>query len=471
MTAPKARTTSRKIHHAIFSGARSNRPASVDRLPWDELADTIKENVNRLTTAPKTADIEEQKKCMIALLPARLKKGATRSSANVEAVGMLALDVDDGTDPERIAARLRKAGHAALIYETARSTKDAPRVRVLAPTTRDMTPDECGEMRIRFAEAIGLGVESGVAACLNPDRIFFLGKAHGSPKRRVWRLPGRAVDPDALPPTKLAWGAAKAPAVAMAPLAKLPPADKGIVAALGDWREHQGRKWQICGALGGLLRRQAFSRHQCEAVVREWLPADGAPDKQGRPTVDVEHGLKWALGAWAKDAGEVSGAETLAGIVGEDHARIVESAVAQASPFAGTRRALKKIIERRTRAKLVADASDASADPLGTRLLQSETRPPLEYYCEGLRLAPSRGKISLIAGMPGAGKGPIADHLAVCFALGLKAFERWPCRKSRVTLLDCEGAELTAERLSRMTRSMGREPTELDKRLATCREA
>jgi hypothetical protein len=95
------------------------------------------------------------------------------------------------------------------------------------------------------------------------------------------------------------------------------------------------------------------------------------------------------------------------------------------------------------------------AGPLGERRSFEDADKPIHYRCPDLRLAASQGKISLLAGLPGAGKGPILDHLAVCFALGLKAFGRFQCEKSRVLLLDCEGWRLTMRRMARMARAMG----------------
>lgn len=90
---------------------------------------------------------------------------------------------------------------------------------------------------------------------------------------------------------------------------------------------------------------------------------------------------------------------------------------------------------------------------------------PLEYRCEGLRIAPSLGKVTVIAGNAGGGKGPIADHLAVCLATGRDAFGRHPCVASNVLIVDYEGARLTRRRILRMARSMGVRPADLAGRL------
>lgn len=90
---------------------------------------------------------------------------------------------------------------------------------------------------------------------------------------------------------------------------------------------------------------------------------------------------------------------------------------------------------------------------------------PIEYLCEGLQLAKSEGKISIIAGQPGGSKGPTADHLAVCFALGAPAFGKHPCKATKVMVIDYEGRRLTMRRLRRLARGMGRDPADLEGRI------
>src|SRR5689334_7568523 len=105
----------------------------------------------------------------------------------------------------------------------------------------------------------------------------------------------------------------------MAPIKDLPPANAGIAAALGHWSEHDGRKHDLCGAVGGLMRKLGFSRDACEAEIRAWL--NGAP-----ATVDVAHGVAWACAAWDKEADDVSGHAALCALLGDEHAAVVERA-------------------------------------------------------------------------------------------------------------------------------------------------
>jgi hypothetical protein len=139
------------------------------------------------------------------------------------------------------------------------------------------------------------------------------------------------------------------------------------------------------------------------------------------------------------------------------------AAARQATPEA---RHMRRADERRAEAdaRPRIDANDAG-DPWARFASFTAPEEPIAYACEGLRLAPSKGKISVIAGQPGGGKGPIANHLAVCFALGLSAFGVHECRTSRVLLIDCEGSRLTMRRMRRMARGVGHDPSELDGRV------
>lgn len=87
--------------------------------------------------------------------------------------------------------------------------------------------------------------------------------------------------------------------------------------------------------------------------------------------------------------------------------------------------------------------------------------PPINWYCEGLAIAPSERKITLIGGAPGAGKGPLADYLAACFALGEPVFGAYPVKQCTTAILDFEGSRLTARRVHSHVRGLKRKPIDL----------
>jgi hypothetical protein len=220
-----------------------------------------------------------------------------------------------------------------------------------------------------------------------------------------------------------------------------------IVAALGDWRDWQGSKHAICGALAGMLRKAQWSAEDCEAVLREWLPT-------GEPGVDVDAGIAWARRAWTQPLDAVSGRQALDSIVGAQLGSIIEQGA---------------LLPWRARPEIEPAFAPAEVQPAaasGWRIVRmSDPEEPIDWRCHGLRLATSRGKISVIAGQPGVGKGPLADYLAVCLALGLPAFGQHACLGAPTILLDWEDTRLTMRRLRRMTRALGRDPLDLDDRL------
>lgn len=87
--------------------------------------------------------------------------------------------------------------------------------------------------------------------------------------------------------------------------------------------------------------------------------------------------------------------------------------------------------------------------------------PPIDWYIRDLAIAPSEGKITVIGGDPGAGKGPLADYLALHLALGLPLFGRLPVRRARTAILDFEGAALTRKRIESHARGVGVDPRDL----------
>jgi len=105
-------------------------------------------------------------------------------------------------------------------------------------------------------------------------------------------------------------------------LAALPPGDRGILASLGAADKHVGRRFWMCGHLGGLMRKLGFPSEACAGVLREWLAAL-------RPE-QIEHGVAWALQAWAKETDLVSGEVALRETVGKAHADVIVAACERA---------------------------------------------------------------------------------------------------------------------------------------------
>jgi hypothetical protein len=80
-----------------------------------------------------------------------------------------------------------RESESGLIYESPSSAPDAERVRVVVPVDRELAPSECRASRIAFAHALGLAPSCGVLGAIDAAKLFFAGRLHGTPDRRVWR--------------------------------------------------------------------------------------------------------------------------------------------------------------------------------------------------------------------------------------------------------------------------------------------
>lgn len=175
------------IHWTVYRGGRAPEPIAQDDLTWAELADELEAMTRELPDVPATASLEEQKLHMLAFGPHRLRE-PYRKLANVEHVTLLTIDVDRVADVDALVTNVAALETNALVYESPSSTPDAARVRILAPVSRPIAVAECAATRFAFAEIVGLAPGCGVEGAKDAARIFFAGRYHGTPERRVWRF-------------------------------------------------------------------------------------------------------------------------------------------------------------------------------------------------------------------------------------------------------------------------------------------
>ena len=171
----------------LYRGAKSSdHPIAAEDLTWPALVSEV----------AAALALESPKLSMLALAPHELAPSCAcgkcdgrphRLLANVRAVTFLAIDVDAG-DPDTVRECLEAWGVAALVYESASSTDEAPRFRVLAPTTRPITVAECYRSRFAFAEALGLAPGCGVEGAKDAAKIFFVGREPGTRPRKYWKV-------------------------------------------------------------------------------------------------------------------------------------------------------------------------------------------------------------------------------------------------------------------------------------------
>ena len=227
-----------------------------------------------------------------------------------------------------------------------------------------------------------------------------------------------------------------------------------ILGVLGDATEHEGRRWHVLGALGGVLRRMQWPQAPAERLAREWLASV--------PGADVENGVRRIIGAWSRSASEVTGTAELVSILQSD---TMAGAIVHASSMPRT---LKKA---NTPAAL--DASTFGPVPALTAMADADPNDPLAafcaadeyfdgelpYVCAGLGVV--AGKCMGINGPAAAGKSPLALWYSICAASGRQfcghAFEA----PVPTLYLSFEDGIVVSRRRARMCRALELDPKKL----------
>lgn len=177
------------IAFTTFAGARDNEGIRRSARDWPHFVGGIRRVLD--STAPNKTEL-------FAVGPFTLREGATRADAAVEAVSLVALDVDGLTAAELPPLLDRLTPFAALAHTSpSDGGPDAPlrKLRIYAQPSRPIAPWECRAARLGFAQLLGVAVDR---ATLNPSRVYFAGRITGSPSRELWALEGAPVDVDAL---------------------------------------------------------------------------------------------------------------------------------------------------------------------------------------------------------------------------------------------------------------------------------
>lgn len=466
-----ARDTRIAIRFNTFRRADDKIPTARD-LSWAELCAEIKRLAKTQTHRAPRHDKNDRRR-LKAQLPAF--NTATLSppyncDENAQHLSALQLDIDTGGDLPAVYDRLEELGLSALIY-TSPSHPDAAgtdRFRVVVPLDEPIASAHAKHARRALAEMLGLRPGQGVERADAISQVFFVGRFKGDPERDVFEIEGKPTRSAVLISAKLThpWPQ-PVKKESVKPLERLGIEDPderaaALIKALEPFWEAPGQaegRRQVLRALGGYLARRGWSDEQIAAVARalETERPEAARLKlmiecarQTRET-DGEKGAGWTgLVQWNPDA--AAAVESIA----KDPAEPADwPGVWSAAWRALTIGFSNAMAARAERLAAEAANTNAGSDALGVAVDLAGSDEPIDYLCEGLRLAPSEGKISLLAGEPGAGKGPIAAHLAVCFATGRHAFGAFECKQANVLYLDAEGWRLSKRRIRRTASALG----------------
>lgn len=419
--------------------------------------DALNETLRYLSADPSRMVIRGRAKADVGadLVPRRCRDTADQPAAFEAAEHhWFALDVDscdvpapaswDGDAPRAAVEAWRRtlpAGmrEAALVWSWSAKAHLSPTVRGRA-WLWSATPVSDGRARVL---ALDLGTDRSLYNPVQPHYtaapVMPAGVDDPIPERVLWFEGG-----DAVLPARQNVGTRATSADITSPVRPLPDVS-AIVAAVGPESAYAGERWYTLGAVAGIMRRAGLSARHGEAFVRAWLAGAPPSDRdrsKGRATPDLKVALERMLGAWQREADEVSGSHAWDD---DAHAQRIWAACTPRAPW---RPAEPEAIE---------------GDPDDVDIAGEDE--PLDYIIKGLALAPNDQKISLLGGEAGAGKGPLAAYLAVCVALGVPAFGKLDVRQCNVGILDFEGARLTKRRIRTHVAGLKRNPEELRGRL------
>ena len=120
------------------------------------------------------------------------RKGTLRHNANLRTIEGVEADYDgEAMSMAQAAARLDDAGIAALLYTSPSHRPDAPRWRVLCPTSRPLPPAERERLMARVNGALG-GVLASESFVLS--QTYFYGRIEGQAAPRVELVEGVPID-------------------------------------------------------------------------------------------------------------------------------------------------------------------------------------------------------------------------------------------------------------------------------------
>lgn len=215
-------TLDKVLRYAVQKGGVQSNRIEHKETRWGMLVDRFAE----MQAAPRAENLAT----VPALVYARIKPEGTRRDTDVQEMTALVLDLDKDVNLDRTRAAL--AGRECVIYSTKRSTRDAPRLRVVLPLATPVSPRDWPGTYRQFAAALAL---PGLDACAEKlSQPFFAPPGGGYFEHMAgeWLDPNpyiaaaRQAEYDALPEPELI-------RVALLPV---PPLDPDLIPnAFRDW--------------------------------------------------------------------------------------------------------------------------------------------------------------------------------------------------------------------------------------------
>lgn len=116
-----------------------------------------------------------------------------RKSNTVLCRSLVSLDMDEGT-PEFIESGLTKIPYRALVYSTHKHTPQAPRLRIIIPLTREVSPEEYEAVSRMLAKTIGIDMFDDTT--YQPSRLMYWPSTSSNGQFFFQELKGKDLNPD-----------------------------------------------------------------------------------------------------------------------------------------------------------------------------------------------------------------------------------------------------------------------------------
>lgn len=155
-----------KLITISIGASRTSKQWTRTEMLWSEFCERLKipvrttETVDEYHRLPKS---EKSKLKDIGGFVGGTLNGLQRKAINVSGRDLITLDMDaiSPGETENVARTIDSLGMAYVIYSTRSHTVHRPRLRVIVPTDRTMTPDEYEPIARKLAELIGIGMMDG----------------------------------------------------------------------------------------------------------------------------------------------------------------------------------------------------------------------------------------------------------------------------------------------------------------------
>lgn len=170
---------------------------------WSNKVITFDELCSRLEVPVRTPETVEEYKRMKKTEREEIKdkggfvaghlRGNIRKIDAVESRSMLVFDLDEVTDG--VMEKIEKIQYAACIYSTHSHTPASPRIRILIPSTRDMSVDEFNAVARFFAQDSGF-LDAVDVCSFKPNQLMYWPTAPSNGEYVYKRIEGEWLDPD-----------------------------------------------------------------------------------------------------------------------------------------------------------------------------------------------------------------------------------------------------------------------------------